>query len=115
MGDEDDRLARLVPKSLEFYVEVVARHGIERAERLIQQQEIGIDDQRAADGHALAHAAGQFPGKAVRIAVKPIIPEQFERALFIVLTPQSPEFDQDQYVVENGSPIEQDVALKDDC
>src|SRR6478735_1383499 len=112
--DEDDRLARLVPKSLQLRIEVVTRHGIEGTERLIHQQEIRIDDQRAADGHTLAHAAGQFPGKAVRIAVKPIILEQSERALFIVLTAQSPEFDQDQYVVEDGSPIEQNVALKND-
>src|SRR5215831_4195479 len=39
---EDDRLVRGAPQTFELVVEQVARHGVERAERLVHQQHIGV-------------------------------------------------------------------------
>ena len=39
--------------------------GVERAERLVEQQHVGLGGERPGDGHALAHAAGQLAGQRV--------------------------------------------------
>ena len=44
-------------------VQMVADDLVERAERLVHQQQIGIEGQRAGDRGALLHAARQLPGK----------------------------------------------------
>ena len=41
--------------------QLLAREGVERAERLVQHQQFRLVDQRAAERGALLHAAGQFP------------------------------------------------------
>ena len=38
---------------------------VERGERLVHQQDLGLGGERAGDGDALAHAAGEFAGIAV--------------------------------------------------
>src|SRR6266540_114937 len=39
----------------------VARHRVERAERLVHEQDLGVVAQGPSDGDALAHAAGELP------------------------------------------------------
>src|SRR5918992_4573001 len=41
--------------------QLLAREGVERAERLVEQQDLGLVDQRAADRGALLHAARELP------------------------------------------------------
>ena len=60
MGDEQDGLARLHPDALQLQIHLVARHGVERAERLVHQQDFGIVGERAGDRRALPHAARQL-------------------------------------------------------
>ena len=60
MRDQHDGLVVLLPYPLQFEVQPLARQRIERAERLIHQQYLGIARQRPADARALLHAAGQF-------------------------------------------------------
>ena len=73
MGDEQDGLAGLArrsprPDAQQFEPHVVAGHGVERAERLVHQQQSGIEQQRPAKRGALLHAAessrGRFGGEA---------------------------------------------------
>ncbi|GJD99972.1 hypothetical protein GMJLKIPL_1890 [Methylobacterium isbiliense] len=45
--------------------ELPARERIDARRRLVEDQEVGIMDQRAAEAKLLLHAAGQFPGRAV--------------------------------------------------
>ena len=60
MRDEDDGLARLHPDFLDQQVHLVAREGVERAERLVHQQHGRIDREAAHDRGALLHAAREF-------------------------------------------------------
>src|SRR5207302_10352308 len=60
-----DRLGRLAPDALQLEVHGLARHRVERAERLVHQQQRGVVDQRAGQRHALPHASRQL----VRILV----------------------------------------------
>ena len=63
MGDEHHGFAGLVPQPQQLLVEMVAHDLVERAERLVHQQQRRIERQRAGDRGALLHAAGQLPGK----------------------------------------------------
>ncbi len=48
------------PEPLELVVEHVARHRVERAERLVHEEDVGVLRERAGERDALAHAAGQL-------------------------------------------------------
>ena len=60
MGDEDDGLVQIAPQLQQIVVEPEARDLVERGERLVHQQDIGIGDQRARQRDPHLHAAGQF-------------------------------------------------------
>ena len=64
------------PEVLHDRPQFLAGELIERAERLVQHQELRIVNQRAAERGALHHAAGQLPGILVAEAVEPDLLEQ---------------------------------------
>ena len=65
VGDEDDRDVDLAPDFEEMRLHAAARLRVERAERLVHQENARLIGERAHDGDALLHAAG----KLVRIGV----------------------------------------------
>jgi len=52
-GDEHDRLAQLAEDAHELHLEVGARDGVERPQRLVEQEDRGIQHQRPHEAHAL--------------------------------------------------------------
>ena len=67
--DEQHRLASRRADPLQLALHVGTRMGVERRERLVHQQHIGLDRERAREVDALAHAAGEL----VRVVVfKPL-------------------------------------------
>ena len=58
---EDDRLLGLLPEPEELFVEMVAGDLVQGTERLVHQQQFGLERQRAGDRDALLHAAGKLP------------------------------------------------------
>ena len=65
----DGDLARRVQVA-DHAPQLLARERIERAERLVEHQQIRLVDQRAAERGALLHAAGELPGKLVALAAE---------------------------------------------
>ena len=65
VGDEDDGDVDLAPDFQQMRLHRAARLRIERAERLVHQQDARLIGERAHDRHALLHAARQL----MRIAV----------------------------------------------
>src|SRR6266851_2489512 len=63
MRHEHDGLASLVPQTEQLLVEMVANDLVERSERLVHQQQRGIERQRPRDRGALLHAARELPRK----------------------------------------------------
>ena len=59
VGDEHHGAALAAPGREELVLQPHPRQGVERAERLVHQQDLGIDRIGAGDGAALLHAAGQ--------------------------------------------------------
>jgi hypothetical protein len=62
VGHKQDGLARCVPDALQLFLQEFAVLRIESAERLIHQQDLGVERQQTRQRHALLHAAGEFVG-----------------------------------------------------
>ena len=60
VGDEDDGLAGRLLDARELVLQGVAGDRVERGERLVHQQEVGVGGERAGDPDALLLAAGQL-------------------------------------------------------
>jgi hypothetical protein len=94
---------------------LVAGQCVERAERLVEQQQPGVAEQGAGDGDALAHAARQFPGLPVGEVADAQLGQQGARPLGRRAARQALHLGRDQHVVEDVAPVEQQVALEDDA
>ena len=57
MGDEDEGDAELLLQRFQLLLHLLAQLEVERAERLVEQQHLGLVDQRAGERHALPLAA----------------------------------------------------------
>src|SRR5262245_4074897 len=57
VGDEDHGGALVEPQRLQVAPDVLARHRVELAERLVEEKNAGAVHQRLAEGGALLHAA----------------------------------------------------------
>ena len=66
MGDEDECDADIPLEKLQLVLDRLAEVGIKRAERLVEKEDVGLDDQAACECGALALAAGQRARAAAR-------------------------------------------------
>src|SRR5918911_192588 len=62
--DEDRRHVDLVVEAAQPGAQLLAHARVERAERLVEQQDLRLDGERAGEGHALALAARELAGVA---------------------------------------------------
>ena len=60
MGDQEEALAGLLPQVQQEHLHALAGQRVERAERLVEQQEVRFDRQRTCQPEALALAAGEL-------------------------------------------------------
>jgi hypothetical protein len=67
VGDVDKGGVYPLPQLDELGAHLVAQLGVQVGERLVHQEHLGVADDGAAYGHALALAAGQRLGLAVQI------------------------------------------------
>ena len=115
VGDEQHRLARRQPQLLEVDPQLLAGQRVERAERLVHQQERRVVDQRAHDRGALLHAARELVRVAVLELGEADRREQLAGAGQMVGRGQAAQLDLHQHVAEHRPPVEQDRLLEDDA
>ena len=60
MGHEHHRQPGALPQLQQLLLQALARHGVQRAERLVHQDHLGVVGQHARDRHALLHPARQL-------------------------------------------------------
>src|SRR6266581_4392143 len=65
VGHEQHREVRVVPQLQQLVLHLAPRQRIERGERLVHQQDIGLHRHASCDRNALLHPARQRVGKAV--------------------------------------------------
>ncbi len=70
VGDEYGGGAELLVNGAQPAPQILAHAGVERAERLVEQQHLGFDGKRPGERHALALAAGQLRRIAVAESVE---------------------------------------------
>ena len=115
VGDEQHGLAGLHPQVFQIDAHLLARQRIERAERLVHQQQRRIVDQRAHDRGALAHAAGEFARAAVVEFGEADLGEQLVRARDVSLRVEPAQLELQHHVAEDVAPFEQHRALEHDA
>ena len=76
VGHEQHRGPLVDPELLHDVPQLFARELVERAEGLVEQQQLRVVDQRAAQRRALQHAARQLPRPLVAEALEPHLREQ---------------------------------------
>ena len=112
VGHEHGRDVGLVVQPAQPRAQLLAHPRVERTERLVEQQHLRLDGERAGERHALALAARQLCRIAVRELVDLDQPEQLAHlALDLVLgtlADRQPEGD----VVEDGHVLERRVVLE---
>ena len=112
VGHEQDGLAAFAPDPQHFEVHLFAGQRVERAERLVHQDQFWIVDEGAGDRRALLHAAGQLLRIFVFVAGEPDQIEQIAGAGPRGLHRQADDFGRQQHVVQNGSPFQQQRLLE---
>ena len=80
VGDEHDREAAPRPQCGELAVHPLPREFVQRAERLVHQQQIRRSGERARDRDAHLHAAGELARIVLREFLEPDLRERGERA-----------------------------------
>src|SRR6266511_3113385 len=112
VGDEQDGQVLLPPDPFELVVQDVASHRVERAERLVHQQDVGVLCEGAGQRHTLAHAARQFVRSLVAEALEPYDLEQFFAALLAFRPAQTAQPQRQLDVAGHGEPREQRGLLE---
>ena len=69
VGDKEHTGFLLSPQREQQFLHSQARARVKRTERLVHQHDAWLEDQRARDRYALAHAAGQLMGKLIGVAI----------------------------------------------
>ena len=62
--DEHHRLAELAEDAAQVLLQVGARERVERAERLVEEEDLRLEEERAHEPHALRLTAGELAGEA---------------------------------------------------
>ena len=70
MQDSAGRDRPLGPQLLQLLSEVLRRQHVERGERLVEEEHLRMDDQRAGEPNALLHPAGQLLGEGLLVSVE---------------------------------------------
>lgn len=70
VGDKNDGFVGFLPNPLKLLLHGAARHRVERAERLIHEQDGRIVRQHAGQLNALLHAAGQLARELALVSLK---------------------------------------------
>ena len=112
MGHEDDGLALGLPDAKQFAAHDEARDGVQRAERLVEEEHVRIDGQGARDFKPLLHAAG----KLRRVSLfEPLQPDHLDVVRDAALAFCARQFEQAEAdVAFDGEPGEDAAFLEDE-
>ena len=112
VGDEHERDAHFALQGLELLLHLLAQLEVQRPQRLIQQQHLGLVDQRTGQRHSLLLAAGELVGPALLHPGQAHHPYGLGHPLrqFGILDPAHPQPELD--VLAHGHVREQGVRLE---
>lgn len=115
MGDEERGGAAERAEPQQIVLQLLARQRVERGERLVEQQQVWITNQRAGDGDAALLPAGKLGGPAHRKIRESDPLQQVERGILVGDGGAALQRDRQQDVVERAQPVEQGRRLEDEA
>src|ERR1022692_2075774 len=115
VGDEERGRAQPLLHRLDLLPELQPDLGIERRQRLVEQQDLRLDGQRAGPRNALLLAAGQLVRVLPRVLGEPDDIEQLGGALPPLGSSQAAHPQPEADVLQRGHVREQAVALEHDA
>ena len=115
MGHEHHGGAGLAPDIEQQILHFHAGELVERPERLVHQQQFRLVDQRAAERHALLHAAGQLRRVGLFEAFEADEGEQLFRRELCRGVAAAEDLHREQDIGEHGPPRHQISLLEDDA
>ena len=92
MRDVDGGQAGSEDEGADFFAQGFAHVGVERAQRLIQQEQAWLGRQAACQGHPLLLAPGKLGDIAIRESCQSDLCQRFPRASFLFIARQSGHF-----------------------
>src|SRR5213596_2038063 len=104
VGHEDHGLARPAPDVEEPLAHEHARLLVEGAERLVHQEDLRVDGERAADRDALLHAPGELARVLLREALEAERREELRRDRAPARRRRAPELEAELHVLEHRAP-----------
>ncbi|ABA47860.1 200 kDa antigen p200, putative [Burkholderia pseudomallei 1710b] len=107
-----DRHPALRPQIEQIGAQRLGRQHVERGERLVHQEQRRIDDERAREAHALAHAARQLARVRVLEAVEADQVDRGERALAPLARADAERLEPRLDVLQHGEPRKQREGLE---
>src|SRR5437899_9239012 len=111
VSDEDDRLARSIPQLEELILQEKSRLGVERAERLVHQDDLGVVHERADDVRALAHPPRQLVWIVILEAGEAHALDEGGRAGAPLAPRDATDLQRELHVLAQGPPRIEVVAL----
>jgi hypothetical protein len=116
MGDEDHRRIAGAHQRQHLVLQALARHRIERAERLVHQQRLRLLRQAACNLQTLLHAAGHFRRIFLGMIGQAYLFQQFVDAGGALRSTGAGCFQRQRNIAGRGPPRQQRLAviLKDD-
>src|SRR5690606_1915128 len=112
VGDEDDRRAGLAPDAVHLDVHLLARERVERAERLVHEQDARLVQQRPAKRRALLHAAGPLVRQRLLEARETGQRDERVRALVGAAPVHAPHLGLEQDVLAHAAPLQERGPLE---
>ena len=112
MSHENNGAALSQPYALQLEIELVARDRIERAERLVHQQDVRIVRESPGNRGTLPHASGELPRPRGFEAGNPDQLAQLARLDETRLLVDATQLERQGYVVFDGIPGKQVVVLE---
>ena len=110
--DRLDRHAAFAPEVDQVGAQRLGGQHVERRERLVHQQHVGMHDQRAGEADALAHAAGQLLGIGGFEAVEADQVDRLQARACALVARHALRLQAELDVVVHGQPGEQREALE---
>src|SRR5437764_1787142 len=112
VGDEDDSRAGARPYCQEILLQLLACLRVERAERLIHEDEDGLAHQRARDADPLLHATGQLVRKMFGKGGKPHQLDEMSRRIAPLGRGYAVDLERKLDVTQDGAPRQQPEILE---
>ena len=113
--DEHRRHVHLVVQTAQPVAQLLPHARVERAERLVEQQHLGLDGERARERHPLPLPAGELRGIALAEPLELHELEQLVHALADLLLRTPPHRQPERDVVGDRHVLERRVVLEDEA